>query len=259
MSDEFDLSDFDGPPDRPSTARQTRADADAANAGRLLSHIRADVRQLAGAVAGFEAIGADLRARLAEAVARDADRAEAETARDEQIVARLIDPTELASRAEIGARQGVYGALEVSATSLRRQIEADTQAREVMRDHLKADQADRRAHEARRYRHDTLRNGAIICIALLIPVAFGYGYRLGDDAGETSGYARARDEVAAVSWANTPNGKLARRIDQASVETLPDIAACPRANGWHSEKRNGYRYCFGMNTDRKTTTGWAMP
>ena len=104
-----------------------------------------------------------------------------------------------------------------------------------------------------------MRNGAIICIALLIPVAFGYGYRLGDDAGDGSGYARARDEVAAVSWANTPNGKLARRIDQASVETLPDIAACPKANGWHSEKRNGYRYCFGMNTNRKTTTGWAMP
>ena len=259
MSDEFDLSDFDGPPDRPTAAKQTRAEADAANAGRLLSHIRADVRQLAGAVANFEAVGADLRAMLAEASARDADRAEHETARDERLAKRLIDPDQLAARAESGASNGVRNAIGTTANDLHRRIAADATAREKLLDQFKADQADRQAHEARRYRHDTLRNGAILAIALLIPVAFGYGYRLGDNAGIASGYASARDEVAAASWANTPNGKLAREIDQASADTIPDIAACPKGNGWHSEKRKGQRYCFAMNTDRKSITGWAMP
>src|SRR3546814_4650165 len=63
-------------------------------------------------------------------------------------------------------------------------------------------------------RWDRWWNGALAGFALLVPVALGYGYHLGNGAGEASGYARARDEVAAASWANTVNGKLARRIDQ---------------------------------------------
>ncbi|WP_365266304.1 hypothetical protein, partial [Streptomyces sp. NPDC051776] len=37
----------------------------------------------------------------------------------------------------------------------------------------------------------------------------------------------------AASWANTTNGKLARRIDQASEQTIPAIAACPKDHGWN--------------------------
>src|SRR3546814_1604427 len=73
---------------------------------------------------------------------------------------------------------------------------------------------------------------------LLVPIAGGYGYYLGNGAGEAQGYARARDETAAASWANTTNGKLARRIDQASEQTIPAIAACPKDHGWKREKRD---------------------
>jgi hypothetical protein len=92
-----------------------------------------------------------------------------------------------------------------------------------------------------------------------VPVALGYGYHLGNGAGEASSYARARDEVTAASWANTPNGKLARRIDQASEQTIPAIAACPKDHGWHSEKANGHRYCYGTSSTAKMISGWVLP
>src|SRR3546814_20196409 len=90
-------------------------------------------------------------------------------------------------------------------------------------------------------------NGSLAGFALLVPVALGYGYDLGNGAGNASGYARARDEVAAASWAHTVNGKLARRIDQASEQTIPAIAACPKDHGWKREKRDGAYWCFGAN------------
>lgn len=258
MSDEYDLSDFDGlPPAKPTPAEQTRVDADAANAQRLLSHIRADVRQLAGAVAGFEAIGADLRARLAEAAARDADRAEAETARDQRIAERLIDPRQLGNRAETGAMNGVREAIGNTANDLRRRIEADAIARQALLDRIGADEANRRADEARRRRHDTIRNVVVLAACLLILAAFGYGYQVGGKAGAASGYASARDEVAAASWANTANGKLARQLDQASEQTIPMVANCSGDN-WRKEKRNGQRICFGYS-GTKPGVGWVRP
>src|SRR3546814_6716812 len=83
--------------------------------------------------------------------------------------------------------------------------------------------------------------------ALLVPVALGYGYHLGNGAGEASGYARARDEVAAASWANTVNGKLARQLDQTSTSTIPLIANCS-GKGWSKTKQDGQRVCYAAPT-----------
>ncbi|MGE7207061.1 hypothetical protein ACQKJZ_15465, partial [Sphingomonas sp. NPDC019816] len=65
--------------------------------------------------------------------------------------------------------------------------------------------------------------------------------------------------VTPSSWANTVNGKLARRIDQASEQTIPAIAACPKDHGWKREKRDGAYWCFGANPDAKTYNGWLLP
>jgi hypothetical protein len=54
------------------------------------------------------------------------------------------------------------------------------------------------------------------------------------------------------------NGKLARRIDQASEQTIPAIAACPKDHGWKREKRDGAYWCFGANPDAKTYSGWLL-
>lgn len=249
----------DAPAPSPSTVDRARSEADAAQAHSFFSHLSGDVQRILGGIAGFRELGADIRARLADAAARDAERAAEEARRDKQIADRLIDPERLGAYAAAGAKQGVANALTTTVDDLKREIATEAGGRTVLLDQIKADQADRRAYEARRRKHDTIRNGVTLGIALLVPAAFGVGTYIGNGTGNDSGYARARDEVAAASWANTANGKLARQLDQANQVTIPDMATCPKDNGWHSEKRDGRRYCFPTNTDRKGITGWAMP
>lgn len=256
----FDPAEFDALPDpSPSPAARARGEADAAQAHSFFSHLAGDVQRILAGIAGFRELGADIRARLADSAARDATRAEAEETRDKAIAARLIDPDALARHAEAGARQGAREALASTVAELRRQIEADTAAHELLTRQIALERADRHNAEMRQRRRDGWWYGALAGFALLVPVALGYGYHLGDGAGDAAGYARSRDEVAAVSWANTPNGKLARAIDQASQLTLPDIANCPEENGWHSVKQNGRRVCYGTSSTAKMITGWTLP
>lgn len=256
----FDPAEFDMPPDPPpSAADHARGVADAAQAHSFFSHLATDIQRILVGFGTLRDLVSDVRASLADAAARDAQRAQEEEARDKAIATRLVDPAVLAARAEAGARHGAADGLAGAAETLRRRIDADTAAHTALADRLAADVADRRAYEMRRRRRDGWWNGALAGFALLVPVALGSGYYLGNGAGEASGYARARDEVAAASWANTPNGKLARQLDQANIMTIPDIASCPKGNGWHSEKRQGVRYCFATNASAKSITGWPMP
>ncbi len=256
----FDPAEFDMPLDPPpSAAGRARGAADAAQAHSFFSHLDTNIQRVLAGFGTIRDLVADVRASLADAAARDAQRAEEEEARDKAIAARLVDPAALEARAEAGARHGAADGLAGAAETLRRRIDADTAAHTALADRLAADVADRRAYEMRRRRRDGWWNGALATFALLVPVALGYGYYLGNGAGDASGYARARDEVAAASWANTPNGKLARRIDQASEQTLPAIATCPKDHGWKREKRDGAYWCFGANPDRKTYNGWLLP
>ena len=259
-ADKFDPAEFDMPPDPPpSAAGRARGAADAAQAHSFFSHLDTNIQRVLAGFGTIRDLVTDVRASLADAAARDAQRAEDEEARDKAIAARLIDPEALEACAEAGGRQGAREALSGAARELKHQIETDTAARAALGDRFANDAADRRAHEMRRRRQDGWWNGALVGFALLVPFSLGYGYHLGNEAGDASGYARARDEVAAASWANTPNGKLARQLDQASTMTIPDIAGCPKGNGWHSEKRQGVRYCFATNANAKSITGWPMP
>jgi len=256
----FDPAEFDMPPDPPpSAAGRARGAADAAQAHSFFSHLDTNIQRILAGFGTLRDLVSDVRASLADAAARDAQRAEAEEARDKAIAARLIDPDALAAHSKAGARQGAAEAFLAAAAELKRQAEADTAARAALNDRFAADAADRRAHETRRRQWDRWWNGALAGFALLVPIAGGYGYYLGNGAGEASGYARARDEVAAASWANTTNGKLARRIDQASEQTIPAIAACPKDHGWKREKRDGAYWCFGANADAKSYSGWRLP
>ena len=256
----FDPAEFDMPPDPPpSAANLARDTADVAQAQSFFSHLDTNIHRILAVLGSFRDLVTDVRASVADAAARDAQRAEDEEARDKVIAARLVDPAVLVARAEAGARHGAADGLAGAGEALQRRIDADTAAHATLNDRLAADTADRRAHELRRRRWDRWWNGALAGFALLVPVALGYGYYLGNGAGDASGYARARDEVAAASWANTPNGKLARQLDQASTMTIPDIVGCPKGNGWHSEKRQGVRYCFATNANAKSITGWPMP
>ena len=256
----FDPAEFDMPTDPPpSAAGRARGAADAAQAHSFFSHLDTNIQRILAGFGTLRDLVTDVRASLADAAARDAQRAEDEEARDTAITARLVDPAVLAARAEAGARHGAADGLAGAGETLRRRIDADTAAHAALADRLAADAADRRAHEQRRRRWDRWWNSALAGFALLVPLSLGYGYHLGNGAGEAEGYARARDETAAASWANTANGKLARRIDQASEQTIPAIAACPKDHGWKREKRDGSYWCFGANPDAKTYSGWLLP
>ena len=256
----FDPAEFDTPPDPPpSAAGRARDAADAAQAHSFFSHLDTNIQRVLAGFGTLRDLVADVRASLADAAARDTQRAEDEEARDKAIAARLVDPAALEARAEAGARRGATDGLAGAGEALQRRIQAATAAQDDLIGRFANDAADRRAHEQRRRRWERWWNGALAGFALLVPIAGGYGYYLGNRAGEASGYARARDETAAANWANTVNGKLARRIDQASEQTIPAIAACPKDHGWHSEKANGHRYCYGTSSTAKMISGWVLP
>ena len=201
----FDPAEFDMPPDPPpSAAGRARGAADAAQAHSFFSHLDTNIQRILAGFGTLRDLVSDVRASLADAAARDAQRAEDEEARDKAIAARLVDPAVLAARAEAGARHGAADGLAGAGETLRRRIDADTAAHAALADRLAADAADRRAHELRRRRWDRWWNGALAGFALLVPLSLGYGYHLGNGAGEAEGYARARDETAAASWGSVP-------------------------------------------------------
>jgi hypothetical protein len=79
--------------------------------------------------------------------------------------------------------------------------------------------------------------GCLICVAIILGAVFWYAHSSGQNAGYAQGYgegyAKAQDEKAAASWANTPEGKLAYRLTQAG--DIRDLAACTKT-GWVIDK-----------------------
>jgi hypothetical protein len=82
-------------------------------------------------------------------------------------------------------------------------------------------------------------------------VMFRQGVRSGVDAGRVEGYASARDEKAAATWANTPEGQIA--LGLAKAGSLRELAACS-GKGW---KRRGTS-CL-PKCDRVAIDGWNLP
>jgi hypothetical protein len=70
--------------------------------------------------------------------------------------------------------------------------------------------------------------GGVLLAGTFAVVAGVLGYNSGKDAGNDFGYAQARDEIAAAAWANTPNGKLAFRLEKSGE--LEHILRCNRPN-----------------------------
>ncbi len=89
-----------------------------------------------------------------------------------------------------------------------------------------------------------------VALAGILSVFSGWiGYSKGKDAGTSFGYSQARSEIAAVAWANTPNGKLAYQLAQAgSIEYL---ARCSRP-GWKKIDN----VCYGYALTNEGAYGW---
>ena len=74
----------------------------------------------------------------------------------------------------------------------------------------------------------------------------------GYKAGYGAGYTEAKDEKAAVAWANTPEGKMAYRFAQSGE--LQRLAKCS-GKGWEVEKGA----CYPYSVPKEGTYGWRMP
>ena len=94
--------------------------------------------------------------------------------------------------------------------------------------------------------------GGVLMAGALAAAAGWVGYNSGKDAGNAYGYAQARDEVAAMAWANTPDGKMAYRLAKAG--SLEYLVNCNRP-GW--KIANGVCYVYPLKEGK--TYGWHLP
>lgn len=95
-----------------------------------------------------------------------------------------------------------------------------------------------------------------LVIASIFTIISGWsGYINGKDAGLAEGYAKAKDETAAVAWANTPEGRLARRLADAGGLAL--VAEC-KGDGWKIKKNaDGALVCYPFYF-KDQVTGWRI-
>jgi hypothetical protein len=126
----------------------------------------------------------------------------------------------------------------------------------------KRDMAEALARTAEQVAKNTAKTGmfkwATACLGTAVAALAIVGllaYRQGAGAGYARGwgdaYARAADEKAAASWANTPEGELAYGLAQeGSVRAL---ATCD-GQGWIRKKG----VCLPM-PERGTVHGWRVP
>jgi hypothetical protein len=137
------------------------------------------------------------------------------------------------------------------------QTKAATETLQAARAALGASQNALEASQAQ-IRSSLLWTGlAALSVLLLASVlAFYAGQSSGWDQGHAAGYASARDETAAASWANTPNGQRALALDR--LGSLNKLVACSEA-GWKIEKRKESRVCFAEKAPDGTLTGWLIP
>lgn len=96
---------------------------------------------------------------------------------------------------------------------------------------------------------------------LIALVASGGGYFLGHrsgmEDGQAEGYQLAQDQQAAASWANTPEGQRAYRLDQ--LGSLDSLALC-KGPGWVIDtNQNGRRFCSPQPNSDGQVSGWFIP
>ncbi len=92
--------------------------------------------------------------------------------------------------------------------------------------------------------------GSAVMFLLVGWWSYRTGMMTGDASGQVRGYAAARREEAAASWANTPDGQLAYRL--AQVGSIRELATCS-GRGWFL--KDGI--CFSQ-AEKGKTHGWRI-
>ncbi|WP_249110563.1 replication protein [Neokomagataea anthophila] len=124
----------------------------------------------------------------------------------------------------------------------------------------KATEASQNALQASNveFRANLLGVGSTALLTLLIASGAGYwiGHRSGLEQGQAEGYHTALDERAAASWANTPAGQRAYRLDQQG--SLDMFTRCV-APGWIKERQKDGVVCYPKPNADGLTSGWYLP
>ena len=236
---EFDPAEFGDPP-APPTMSDPRAaaqvKAQAASAAAFFDRVPAQLSEVIATLASLGVTDAEIKTLL------------------EDTTAKIIDPQKLGQFAFVGAKKGV----EESVAPALGQLVTKTAAAlkepiQELQTQLTTDNAERKALQQRLAKHETLqrwhRLGYGFCALLTLFVGW-QGYEIG----KGHGLAVAGDEKAAAAWGNTPNGRIARRLDEADTATLPRIADCA-GKGWTRDTQEGIKICFpGIGV-----TGWMRP
>jgi hypothetical protein len=162
----------------------------------------------------------------------------------------LISPADLAKAAYAGAQSGMAGILN----EVVQRVEGTGRSIAAVEERMRRDN-QRREGERGLWVQATMY--AAIGGAVAILVAGVGGYIVGRNAGAANGYAIARDEVAAVSWANTANGVFARQLDRdGSLQQIRDCSG----QQWRIQKVKGRRVCFaGDAPPGQSLQGWYVP
>lgn len=234
-------------PSRLPDDRDERRDLDAApqydfDADVVSAEAEANATQLDAALAQIIGGNHQVLAAFRRLEAQLAERAREDTRHVAALSKIVIAPEDVTNAAYHGAVAGVQqkhgdDIRQVSDTA--QQVE--TVARRLI-ENAKEERSERRLWvEAAMY----AASGAAVAIL----VAGTVGYFIGSDSGAREGYAYARDEKAAASWAMTSSGRFALELDKAGV--LDRMRTCD-AEGFIRRKHQSRDACF-------TTTGWYLP
>ena len=206
----------------------TEAEANAAQLDAALAQIIGGNHQV---LAGFRRLEAQL-----------AERAREDTRHVAALSKIVIAPGDVTNAAYHGAVAGVqqqHGDDIQQVSNTVQQVE--TVAKRLI-ENAKEERTERRIWvEATMY--------AACAAAVAIFAAGTVGYFIGSDSGAREGYAAARDEQAAASWAMTSSGRFALELDKAGV--LDRMRTCD-AEGFTRRKHQSRAACF-------TTKGWYLP
>ncbi|MEO6321881.1 MAG: hypothetical protein ABIR56_14430, partial [Polaromonas sp.] len=92
----------------------------------------------------------------------------------------------------------------------------------------------------------------VVAAGFLTVFAGWTGYSQGKDAGNSMGYATARQEIAAAAWANTQEGRIAYQLAKAG--SIEELARCNRP-GW--KVTDGW--CYVSEAKDRKIYGWKVP
>ncbi|MEW6537904.1 MAG: hypothetical protein AB1448_04850 [Pseudomonadota bacterium] len=195
------------------------AEADAAQLDSTLAQIIGVNHQV---LAGFRRLEAQL-----------AERAWEETRHVAALSKIVIAPHDVTSAAYNGAVAGVQ---QQHATAIRQVADTARKVEAVagrLVENAKVERVERRLWvDAIMY--------AACAAAVAITVAGAAGYIVGSDSGAKRGYALARSEEAAASWAKTQAGRFALTLHNSGF--LAQIRTC-NGTGFTRSKRNGRTVC----------------